>query len=181
MKVRLFAKQGLIIEDVMEYISLTVSKKRLLALCLFCMATLVWSCGGSSDKKVAVADANGVVNLVVNSTDLMRYDTRELRVSAGAKVALTLNHTGTMGKKMMGHNLVILKSGTRVDDFASRALDSPDTDYIPAGDEILVHTRLLGGGESDTITFDAPDKGSYLFICTFPGHYTMMRGSFIVE
>ena len=165
----------------MKYILKIANRKRLLALCLFSMATLFWSCGGSNEKAVVEADANGVVNLVVNSTDLMRYDTRELRVKSGSKVSLTLNHTGDMGKKLMGHNLVILKSGTTVEEFASRAMASPETDYIPEGDEILAHTKLLGGGESDTITFDAPAKGKYSFICTFPGHYGMMRGSFIVE
>ena len=28
---------------------------------------------------------------------------------------------------------------------------------------------MLGGGESDTITFDAPEPGTYIFFCSFPG------------
>jgi azurin len=40
---------------------------------------------------------------------------------------------------------------------------------------------MIGGGESDTITFDAPEAGTYVFLCTFPGHYQVMRGEFIVE
>jgi azurin len=45
----------------------------------------------------------------------------------------------------------------------------------------LVYTRMLGGGESDTITFDAPEPGTYIFICSFPGHYQLMMGEFIVS
>jgi len=44
-----------------------------------------------------------------------------------------------------------------------------------------VYTRMLGGGESDTITFDAPEPGTYIFICSFPGHYQLMMGEFIVS
>ena len=40
---------------------------------------------------------------------------------------------------------------------------------------------MIGGGESDTITFTAPKKGSYTYICTFPGHYGLMKGVLIVS
>ena len=55
------------------------------------------------------------------------------------------------------------------------------TEYIPEGDEIIAYTKLLGGGDSDTITFEAPKKGIYTFICTFPGHWQLMKGKFIVK
>ena len=45
----------------------------------------------------------------------------------------------------------------------------------------LAYTKMLGGGESDTITFDAPEPGTYIFICSFPGHYQLMMGEFIVS
>jgi azurin len=31
------------------------------------------------------------------------------------------------------------------------------------------------------VTFDAPPRGTYDFVCTFPGHATLMRGKFIVR
>jgi azurin len=40
---------------------------------------------------------------------------------------------------------------------------------------------MIGGGEQTTITFDAPEKGVYDFICSFPGHVALMQGKFIVE
>ena len=45
---------------------------------------------------------------------------------------------------------------------------------------VLKHP-MIGGGESDTITFDAPEPGTYIFICSFPGHYQLMMGEFIVS
>lgn len=119
--------------------------------------------------------------LVINSDDNMMFDKSELRVKAGQKVTLTLNHTGKMAKKVMGHNWVLLKKGTKITDFANKAIVAKDNDYITEKHSIIAYTKLIGGGESTTITFTAPKKGTYNYICSFPGHSSMMRGVLIVE
>ncbi len=48
-------------------------------------------------------------------------------------------------------------------------------------DKIIVHTKMLRGGESDIIEFEATALGTYQFRCTFPAHYALMQGTFIVE
>ena len=118
--------------------------------------------------------------VILNSNDAMLFDKKVIKVSYGENITLTLNHVGKIGKDFMGHNFVLLKKGGNVDDFAQRAILARDNEYIPEGDEIIVTTKMLGGGESDTILFDAPEPGKYIFICTFPGHYQLMRGEFIV-
>jgi azurin len=35
---------------------------------------------------------------------------------------------------------------------------------------------VLGPGESETITFKLDAAGEYNFICSFPGHYALMKG-----
>jgi azurin len=76
----------------------------------------------------------------------------------------------------------LLAQGTIVSDFATKAMQAKDTDYVPSGaTEVIVHTKLIGGGQSDTIEFPAPAKGVYEFICTFPGHSAIMKGTFYVE
>jgi azurin len=40
---------------------------------------------------------------------------------------------------------------------------------------------MIGGGESTVIEFVAPEAGTYTYICSFPGHYAMMKGKLIVE
>jgi azurin len=119
--------------------------------------------------------------VVINSNDQMLYDRSVIKVKSGESVKLTLNHTGRIAKEFMGHNFALLKETTDVDDFAQRAMVAKDSEYIPEGDETYAYTRMIGGGESDTITFDAPETGTYIFLCTFPGHYQVMRGEFIVE
>ncbi|GAB3934003.1 azurin [Larkinella terrae] len=121
--------------------------------------------------------------LTLSGTDAMQFDTKEFKVKAGQKIKLTFKHAGKYAKQAMGHNFVLLKSGTDIADFASKANLARDNDYIPKSEasKIIAHTKLLGGGESDTIEFTAPKKGVYPYICSFPGHYGLMQGKFIVE
>ena len=46
---------------------------------------------------------------------------------------------------------------------------------------MIAHTDLIGGGQVTSIEFDAPDAGTYEFLCSFPGHSGLMKGKFIVE
>lgn len=119
--------------------------------------------------------------LVLGTGDQMVFDKTELKVKEGQSVKLILKHDGKLKKAVMGHNFVLLKKGTDVDEFAMLAVDAADNEYVPESDAIIAATKMIGGGENTTITFEAPEKGTYDYVCTFPGHYTMMRGKFIVE
>ena len=122
------------------------------------------------------------ISITINAGDDMMYDLAEIKVKEGQTVKLTLNHTGKLPVEAMGHNWTLLAQGTIVSDFAAKAMTAKDSDYIPAGaTEVIAHTKLIGGGQSDTITFSAPTKGVHEFICTFPGHVGMMKGTFYVE
>ena len=158
------------------------------------LLTFVISCGGNTDSKKNKFEYKAIEKneddldknsretfIIINSNDLMKFDQNELRVFEGQKITLTLNHTGKMSKEIMGHNFVLLKKETNLNDFAQRAMLARENEYIPDGNETIAYTKMIGGGESDTITFTAPEKGSYTYICTFPGHYGLMRGVLIVS
>jgi azurin len=121
--------------------------------------------------------------LVIEGNDQMQFNKTELHAVAGKPITLTLKHVGKTPKEAMGHNLVILQEGTDEAAFATKAMTAKDTDYIPASEKasIITHTKLIGGGEEDTIEFTIDKKGTYNFLCTFPGHYAMMKGVLIVE
>jgi azurin len=152
------------------------------------LVTLLFSCGNKPVKKVvestikeSITKTSNSLQIVLNSNDQMQFDKRVLSASPGQKVTLTLNHTGRGNKMIMGHNFVLLKKDVDVDVFAREAVEARDTEYIPEGDEMVAYTKLIGGGESVTITFDAPEQGIYNFICSFPAHYQLMRGQLIVK
>ncbi|MCY1552809.1 Azurin [compost metagenome] len=56
-----------------------------------------------------------------------------------------------------------------------------DKDYLKADDaRIIAHTKMIGGGESDSVTFEVSKLAageSYEFFCSFPGHVSMMKGT----
>ena len=135
------------------------------------LLTFVISCGGNTDSKKNKFEYKAIEKneddldknsketfIIINSNDLMKFDQNELRVFEGQKITLTLNHTGKMSKEIMGHNFVLLKKETNLNDFAQRAMLARENEYIPDGDETIVYTKLIGGGESDTIIFTAPEK-----------------------
>lgn len=155
---------------------------------------LLMNCGGekkkeeepSSQLKIKVAETTktdeNVANIVITANDLMQFNLKEIKVKAGQKVKLTLRHIGTLDKNIMGHNVVILKPGVDMAEFASLASTEKANEYIPADtQDVIVHTKLIGGGETTTIEFEAPAVGTYDFICSFPAHFAMMNGKFIVE
>lgn len=134
-------------------------------------------------QKEPVADAEKQeVSIELGSNDQMQYDNSELRVPANSRVTLTLKHNGTMAKEAMGHNFVLLKAGTDIPAFGMKAVEAGiANEHIPDSDDVLAHTSLIGGGEETSVTFDAPAAGTYDYICSFPGHYGMMKGKLIVE
>jgi len=155
----------------------------------FCFVLLLISCGNEPKKekfsyervKVEEKTETNSNLLVLNSNDQMLFDKSVLKAKAGEEVNLLLNHTGQIGKEFMGHNFVLLKNGVDVDDFAQAAMLAKESEYIPAGDDTIAYTSMIGGGESDQISFTVDQPGTYVFLCTFPGHYQIMRGEFIVE
>ena len=161
--------------------------KNYLFTCLFAVLLIGCAESKSSSKKSEnsktekKSEENFETEIVLNSDDTMRFDKNMLLVQAGKKITLTLNHNGKLDKSIMGHNFVLLKEGVEVSSFAQRAVSARDSEYIPEGDDVIVHTKMLGGGESDKISFIAPDKGFYTFICSFPGHWGLMKGKLIVK
>ncbi|MEO1266746.1 MAG: azurin [Myxococcota bacterium] len=137
----------------------------------------------AAEKSASDKPASGTNTVTLGASDQMMYDTKKITVKGGQKVKLTLKHNGKMAKEAMGHNFVLLKKDVDLQAFATKAMAAKATDYIPAEmkDAIVAHTKLLGGGQSDTITFDAPEPGTYKFLCTFPGHYGLMQGDFVVN
>ena len=118
--------------------------------------------------------------VILNSFDNMIYDKNKIEVKSGRNIILTLNHKGKVSKEFMGHNFVLLKKGVNIDEYAKKAVLAKSNDYIPNSDETIAYTKMLGGGESTTISFLAPEAGIYNYICSFPGHYMLMRGELIV-
>lgn len=120
------------------------------------------------------------VNLEISSIgETMAFDKKEFTVPAGSKVTLTLKNNAT--SPVMTHNFVLVQKG-KVEEVGQAAATIPaDKGHMPDNPAILAHTPLSKPGETVSVTFDAPPAGSYEFLCTTPGHYALMRGTFTVQ
>jgi azurin len=116
----------------------------------------------------------------VDSTDQMTFTTKAIDKSC-KQFTVNLKHSGSLPKAVMGHNLVISK----YDDMSQIATDGMsvglDKSYLKDGDaRVIAHTKVIGGGETDSVTFDVSKLDpaeKYGFFCSFPGHIGMMKGT----
>lgn len=129
--------------------------------------------------------ADKVCKLEIAGTDLMQYDKKELKVAKDCtSIEVTLKHTGKLPAASMGHNWTLVKTA----DVAGVANDGLAAglaaNYIKPGDaRVIAHTKTVGGGESASVTFPMSKLKageSYSYICTFPGHSALMKGTLTI-
>ncbi|MEM6532771.1 MAG: plastocyanin/azurin family copper-binding protein [Myxococcota bacterium] len=138
----------------------------------------------SSARSAPVEVKGGVATVRFAVSNGLAYPYDEIRIPAGTKtIELTLAHEGNVPVTAMGHNMVFLKAGADGEAFALSSSTARDNGYISTdmGDSVIANTKMLGGGDTDTIKFDVPAAGEYPFLCSFPGHYALMNGKLIVE
>ncbi|HEX3079860.1 MAG TPA: plastocyanin/azurin family copper-binding protein [Puia sp.] len=167
------------------------------------VAMILISCGQSADNnknisdssKTKQADENPEATVPgiekINFTDTislragenMRFDNELFRVRVGKKITLIFKNTGVKSAASMTHNVVVLKKGTDIADFADAVRNAKDEQYVPVSVAPLViaHTGLVSGGNTDQVEFTIPQPGVYDFICSFPGHWGTMQGKIVAE
>jgi azurin len=127
--------------------------------------------------------ADKVCKLEIAGNDAMQYDKKELDAAGDCtQIELTLTHTGKLPAAAMGHNWVLVKTAdvTGVAN-AGMAAGLPNNYLTPGDPHVIASTKIIGGGQSATVSFPTSKLtkgGDYTFMCTFPGHYVIMKGSF---
>jgi azurin len=127
--------------------------------------------------------ADKVCKVEISGTDQMQFDKKEIAVAADCtEVEVTLKHSGKQAAQVMGHNWVLSKTSDLMGIAGDGAGAGAANDYLKKGDaRVLAHTKLIGGGESTTVKFATSllKKGeAYSFFCSFPGHWSVMKGAF---
>ena len=116
----------------------------------------------------------------------MKYDPKEITVPSSCKqFSITLKHNVKMPAAAMGHNVVIAKTADKDGVLADGAAAKIENNFVKPNDErVVAHTKLIGGGQEDTLTFDVSKLAAgeaYEYFCSFPGHYAMMNGKLTVK
>ncbi|MEC5125643.1 PVC-type heme-binding CxxCH protein [Verrucomicrobiales bacterium BCK34] len=110
------------------------------------------------------------------------FTNTKFTVKAGQPVKLTFTNPDATQ-----HNLVIVKPGAleEVGMAGNEMAKDPSgltKGFIPESDKILHHSKLLGPDTGEILRFKAPEKpGVYPYLCTFPGHWIVMKGEMVVE
>ncbi|NOX98999.1 MAG: hypothetical protein GXP30_04575 [Verrucomicrobia bacterium] len=126
--------------------------------------------------KGVISDSDELTVVQINTiVEKMRYDVKEFTVKSGKKIKLTFTNPD-----FMPHNLMItLPNSAEEVALAALAMGAEGftKGFHPDSPKILWATKMLDNGQSAVLEFNAPDKpGEYEFVCTFPGHYMLMRG-----
>ena len=151
-----------------------------------CALTAVSCGGGESGSGDGSGSGGDTVVLEIAGNDNMMFDKKSMSVKAGSTVTIKFTNAGSQPIETMGHNFILLTAGVTALDFGA-AVAAPESGatvengYVPTEEtlksQMIVSTGLIGPGESVEVTFSAPTEvGGYEYVCTFPGHYAMMRG-----
>lgn len=109
----------------------------------------------------------------------MQYDVKELTVKPGKKVKLTFGNAD-----FMPHNIMLVNPG-KADEVGLQAIalgaGGFEVGFVPKSKDILWSIKLVDYGQEESIDFTAPTaEGAYPYICSFPGHHQLMRGTLFV-
>ncbi len=135
-------------------------------------------------KVVDKTSMEGKVEITVNtpgeSMQEMRYDVDVIKINSGQQVKLTLNNPAEA--EAMKHNFVIVKKSD-AKSVAKAGLEAgKEQGYLPEdSDKIYAASELVDPGQQTTLEFNLDKAGKYEFICTYPGHYPLMKGKIVVE
>jgi len=126
--------------------------------------------------------AAGPCEVEIESNDAMQFNTKSIEVSKACKdFTVKLKHSGKLPKAAMGHNWVLTKTADVQAVAADGIPAGVANQYVKTGDtRVIAHTKVLGPGESDSVTFSVKKltaTDSYTFFCSFPGHSGIMKGT----
>ena len=104
----------------------------------------------------------------------MKFNVTSFEAKPGQSMTVRLKNVGELPKEAVAHNWVLLAKAAYAPRFIEAGTSHPERDYIAFEQEfyVLAKTRMLGPGESDSVTFMASRApGGYEYVCTFPEHY----------
>ena len=123
-----------------------------------------------------VAEGTTVIRIKALQNE-MKFDLKTFNVQAGKPVLIVFENPD-----FMQHNIVVTMPGAmekvgRAADKLATAPNGAAMNYVPDLPEVLFHTPLVNPQQTVRLEFVAPSKaGDYPYVCTFPGHWSIMNG-----
>ena len=126
---------------------------------------------GKPGRKIDIAMVSG-----------LQFSPTEFKVKAGEKISLHFNNSDSIP-----HNWLLATPGSyqEVGLASSEMLTDPNASskhYAPEMEEVLHYTPMLYHRNRFVLHLTAPKTpGRYPYLCTFPGHWAVMKGEMVVE
>ena len=131
-----------------------------------------------SASEAAFDTQKGLTEVEISTVpERMLFTVTEFSAKAGQPVKLIFTNPD-----VTPHNLVIVSPGASAEigiaaNEMARSPDGVKKQFIPSSQKILHYTQMLEQDTSDVLRFKAPaEPGDYPYICTFPGHWIIMKG-----
>jgi azurin len=125
----------------------------------------------------AIAKDNKVTVNVSSMGEQMMYNMKDISVPADSTVTVIFQNKSSSLK----HNWVLTQKGAS-DKVAMEGMSAGESKgYVTKSDKIIAFTKLSEPGKKVQVTFKAPKKGTYDYVCTSPGHNAIMKGKFVVK
>lgn len=128
---------------------------------------------------VAACGGGGAAgNTVGTPGEQLAFDPATMTLPANQEQTVTFTNNST-GQQ---HNWVLVNGGddvaAEVDEAAAANGGNIDANHP----SVIAATRLLAGGQNESVTFTTPGPGTYTYLCTFPGHFPAgMKGTLTVQ
>lgn len=115
-----------------------------------------------------------VVDMAVR--DNMVFSLSDIAVTVGQELAIDFDNTSRLP-----HNIVIVDGDMRVATEVNRDAIN-QADYLPQHPAVVAAMPMIMPNQTGGITWQPSQPGTYLFICTYPGHFDAgMYGTIIVQ
>jgi putative membrane-bound dehydrogenase-like protein len=139
--------------------------------------------GGTAEKVESLEDfqkTHAIVNMKVIRGQL-NFDAKEYTAPAGKPIVIAFQNAD-----LLQHNILVGKPGSleRLGAAANAMMTAPDgpaKNYLPDSPDSLGGTRLANADELLFLKLPALAEGEYPIICTFPGHWLVMRATLKVQ
>lgn len=111
----------------------------------------------------------------------LKFSKSSISVKAGERITLTLNN-----EDQMPHNWILADQGyyQEIGELSDRMLGDPsalEKNYVPDSSHVLASIGIVNPEEDSSVTFNVPSApGSYVYLCSYPGHWRTMRGTLFV-
>ena len=122
----------------------------------------------------------------LSAADNMIFDKKKITISKDcSSFVVNFKHKGKMPIKAGGHNVVIIETkdfNTVVSKIDMKL--GAETGFLPEMPEVIAKTAIIGGGEEVQLNVDTSKlnkDNKYTFLCSFPGHYAIMKGNVVIN